>query len=218
MPSHPDAPPDAEVGPVVLEVLVADITTLDGRRDRQCGEQHAACAAAASTARSIVRPDRSCRPSAIRSAAARPARPRSRAAIALPATHVIHAVGPVWHGGDAERGRTARRVLPHCAGARRRAPAGFDRVPGDLDRHLRLPGRPRRPHRGRHGGVRAVRPAAQPHARGVLLLRRRVRRATTGTPSPSSGWLRRTRRRSARAAQACGPHRRRSRAGPARPR
>ena len=26
----------------------------------------------------------------------------------LPARHVIHTVGPVWHGGDARRGRAAR--------------------------------------------------------------------------------------------------------------
>ena len=38
----------------------------------------------------------------------------------LPARYVIHAVGPVWHGGQSERSRAARRLLPTVAGDRRR--------------------------------------------------------------------------------------------------
>ena len=89
----------AEVGPARLEVIVADITTLavdaivnaantsllggggvDGAIHRAAGRE-----AAGGMPR--------------RSAAARPARRRSRGGYELPAKHVIHAVGPVWNGG-----------------------------------------------------------------------------------------------------------------------
>ena len=52
-----------------------------------------------STARSIAPPGRSCSPSAARSAAARPDRPKITRGYRLEAKHVIHAVGPVWSGG-----------------------------------------------------------------------------------------------------------------------
>ena len=45
-----------------------------------------------------------------RSAAARPARPRSHAGYRLPAKHVIHAVGPVWSGG----GEGEEELLASC--------------------------------------------------------------------------------------------------------
>ena len=88
----------AEIGSARLEICVADITTL-ASTPSSMPRTGACSAAAASTARSIAPRDRNCLPNAKRSAAARPARPRSRAAIGLPAKHVIHAVGPVWNGG-----------------------------------------------------------------------------------------------------------------------
>ena len=79
----------------------------------------------------------------------------------LPAGHVIHAVGPVWRGGDrgeddllASCYRTALGLLA----ARR---LKIDRVSGDLDRRLRLSRRSRGADRGRHRGVGAVRRCAR---------------------------------------------------------
>ena len=152
------------VGPATLDILVADITTLVGRRHRERRE-HARCsAAAASTARSIARPDRSCSPNAARSAAARPARPRSRAATSLPARHVIHAVGPVWQGGGSDEDALLASCYRDRARSRGRARARLDRVPGDLDRHLCVPGRPRGAHRGGHGRVGTARHACRSRA------------------------------------------------------
>ena len=63
----------------------------------------------------------------------------------LPAKHVIHAVGPVWHGG----GRTRTRCWRRAIAAPSKSPsstAGLDRFPGDLDRRLRISARARRAH------------------------------------------------------------------------
>ena len=53
----------------------------------------------------------------------------------LPAKFVIHAVGPVWHGGSARRGGSSGKLLPcqHCA--RRRARSADGRLP--VDQHRR---------------------------------------------------------------------------------
>ena len=99
----------------------------------------------------------------------------------LPAKHVIHAVGPVWHGRRIERGCAARLLLPHRARSRRREQSRVDRLPGDLDRHLCVSRRPRGAHRGRHRGVRIVRRPALDHARGVLLLLGELRAASHAT-------------------------------------
>ena len=61
----------------------------------------------------------------------------------LPAKHVIHCVGPVWHGGEqneAELLASCYRRAMEIAAAN-----GFaiDRLPGDLDRHLSLSRRSR---------------------------------------------------------------------------
>ena len=48
----------------------------------------------------IARPGRNCWPNAARSAAATPARAKITRGYRLKARHVIHAVGPVWGGGD----------------------------------------------------------------------------------------------------------------------
>ena len=128
----------------------------------------AACWAAAGwTARSTVRPGPSCRRVRRDSAAARPARRGSRTGIRLKARHVIHAVGPVWNGG----GRARTELLASCyrrASRSRRSTVCIDRLPRDLDRHLRLPARPRRPDRGAHLRGRAG--GAPQDRRGHLLL------------------------------------------------
>jgi hypothetical protein len=76
-----DTPPllTADIGGATLGIRVADITTLDvdaivNAANRRCS------AAAASTARSIALPDRSCSTNAGCSAAATPAARKSRAA------------------------------------------------------------------------------------------------------------------------------------------
>ena len=59
---------------------------------------------------SIARRDRSCWPSAGRSAAARPVMPRSPRRYRLPCQYVIHTVGPVWNGGS----HGERELLVSC--------------------------------------------------------------------------------------------------------
>ena len=66
----------------------------------------------------------------------------------LPAHHVIHAVGPVWHGGghseDALLASCYRRAIELC-----RTWPRLGGVSGHLHRHLSFSRRPRRRHRGR---------------------------------------------------------------------
>ncbi len=54
----------------------------------------------------------------------------------LPVRHVIHAVGPVWRGGDSGEPEAARVLLPARDRARGRGGRRARRVPGDLHRHL----------------------------------------------------------------------------------
>ena len=69
----------------------------------------------------------------------------------LPAKHVIHAVGPVWHGGNEREDELLascyRRALELCSGQR----AFFAGVSRDLHRCLSLPRRPRGRYRGGNG-------------------------------------------------------------------
>ena len=79
----------------------------------------------------------------------------------LPARYVIHAVGPVWQGGNAGEpellARCYDRALDH-AGASEDC---VDRLSRDLDRHLRLSQARGREHRRRYG---AAPPARNPFA------------------------------------------------------
>ena len=88
----------------------------------------------------------------------------------LKAQHVIHAVGPVWQGGSRTKRRCWRAVTAARSISQPRTCAGLDRLSGDLHRHLSLSGRSRRAHRGRHRGVGDRRAPARHRARGVLLL------------------------------------------------
>ena len=107
----------------------------------------------------------------------------------LKARHVIHAVGPVWQGGGSDE----EALLAGCyrsaldlAAAHRLT---LDRLSGDLDRRLSLSRRSRRAHRGRHRGVGDRGAPARHHARGVLLLFARQRRASPPRRSPIWDWL-----------------------------
>ena len=72
-------------------------------------------------------------------ASARRGAPSSAMPATLPARIVIHAVGPVWRGGDAGEPELLAARLPHLAGPRGRARARRSRrLPVHLDRGLRL--------------------------------------------------------------------------------
>ncbi len=93
----------------------------------------------------------------------------------LPARHVIHAVGPVWQGGATRRAGPPAELLRPQPGPRRRGRSRLDRLPGHLDRHLRLPARARRPDRHRHGHHRGAAPPVDRAGRVLLLQRTRSR-------------------------------------------
>ena len=155
-----------------------------GRRDRQRRQLEPARRAAASTARSTARPGRSCSRSAGGSAAARPATRRSPAPAAAGARTSSTRSGR----SGAAAGEGEPELLASCYRradrARRRARLRARRVPGDLDRRVRLSARAGRargarsdgrgdgaPSGGCGGALLAVR------AGGVRHLRRRAARA-----------------------------------------
>ena len=87
---------------------------------------------------------------------------KSRPAASFPASHVIHTVGPVWHGGGARRRRAARVLPPRSLALAAEPGCRTRRVPGDLDRRLRLSDRPRsaasrsaRPHANSNGSPKS---------------------------------------------------------------
>ena len=107
----------------------------------------------------------------------------------LKAKHVIHAVGPVWHGGGRDEEGAARLLLRHRADARGGARPHLDRLSGDLDRRLPLPARPRGAHRGRHRGGRRLPPRRGIRRRSCSAASRRSRRSITRPRSRSFGLI-----------------------------
>ena len=103
------------------------------------------------------------------SAAARPAPPKSLAAIGCrPSTSSTPSVRCGTAAARARKNCWRPAIAPRSIWPPARL--GLDRLSGDLDRRLSLPGGSRRPHRRRHGRRRTCRRAARHRAGRVLLL------------------------------------------------
>jgi O-acetyl-ADP-ribose deacetylase (regulator of RNase III) len=89
----------------------------------------------------------------------------------LRARHVIHAVGPVWRGGQHAEAGLLASCFRRAVRARRAAPRRARRLPGDLVRPVSLPRRSGRARRDR-GDARGH-AAASGCARGARLALRR---------------------------------------------
>ena len=169
----------AEIGQTVLDIVVADITTLDvdaivnaanrsllggggvdGAIHRAAGpELLAECRTLGGCETGSARITRGYR---------------------LKARHVIHAVGPVWGGGDKDEEELLagcyRTALDLAAANRLRTIA----YPAISTGHLSLPGRPCRAHCGGNRRLRNCRASSRYGAGDLLLFRPRQRGASQG--------------------------------------
>ena len=102
------------------------------------------------------------------------------AGYALPAKHVIHAVGPVWNGGRAGEEDQLASCYRTAISLAARAQACVDRVSGHLNRHLPVSAGHCGAHRGGHGGVGNFRRADLALPCCLLLLRQTVGGASHG--------------------------------------
>jgi hypothetical protein len=148
-----------------LEVIEGDITRLDV--DAIVNAPTNRCwAAAASMARSIAPQG----PELLAECRTLHGCPTGEARITkgyrLKARHVIHTVGPIWQGGKSNEPELLAALLSQQPGTGRAAWAEEHRLPGHLDRRLRLSeGTCHRDRRARSA------PARQGRPRDLLLLR-----------------------------------------------
>ena len=103
----------------IIEAVQGDITKQDV--DAIVNAANTSCSAAAAwTARSTARPGRELLPRCRNLGGCPTGDAKITPRVTLPANHVIHTVGPVWHGGSARRGRNCCAAATAIARARRR--------------------------------------------------------------------------------------------------
>ena len=119
----------------------------------------------------------------------------------LPVRHVIHTVGPVWHGGGEGEAELLGLLLPALDRARGGERLRAGRAPGRLDRRLRVSARG-----GGGGGDRGDESGARRASggrRGALLALRR--RRLCGVRARAAAWVSARSRPPRRGAAGCGP-------------